>query len=129
MKCTRIYCGIDGLSHFGDVSFDVAPVDFAPPAPPLFLAAPIAAERVVFCQFPAGWLGDWHPAPRLQFFIQTSGELEVRVGGGEVRRFSAGSVILLEDTSGKGHVTRVLGDVGVQAVFVQLASTAPGTQP
>lgn len=128
MKCTRIYCGADGLSHFSDVSFDVAPVDFAPPAPPLFLAAPVDAERVVFCQFPAGWFGDWHPAPRRQFFIQMSGELEVRVGDDEVRRFSAGSVVLLEDTAGNGHITRVLGDVGVEGVFVQLASTALGTQ-
>ena len=89
----------------------------------------MGAERVVFSQFPAGWVGDWHPAPRLQFFIQLSGELEVEVGDGEVRRFSAGCVVLLEDTSGKGHITRVVGDTGVEAVFVQLASTEPGAQP
>lgn len=122
MKYTRIYCDSDGTSYFEDVQTDLAPVDFAPPAPPLYLAAPVEAERVVFSQFPAGWFGDWHPAPRVQFFIQLSGELEVRVGDGEARRFTAGSVVLLEDTSGKGHITRVVGDSAVDAVFVQLGS-------
>jgi hypothetical protein len=120
MKYTRIYCDAAGESHFEDVYVEVAPVDFAPPAPPLNLAAPLEAKRAVFCEFPAEWFGDWHPAPRRQFYFQMSGELEVRVGDGEIRKFSAGSLILLEDTSGKGHLTRVAGTSGVDAVFVQL---------
>jgi hypothetical protein len=40
-----------------------------------------------------------------------SGELEVEVSDGEIRRFGPGSVILVEDTSGKGHVSRVVGEV------------------
>ena len=64
MKYTRIYCDVDGESHFEDVYVEVAPVDFAPPASPLNLAAPLEAERAVLCEFPAEWFGDWHPAPR-----------------------------------------------------------------
>ena len=124
MKYTRIYCNVDGESHFEDVYVEVAPVDFAPPAPPLNLAAPIEAERLVLCEFPAGWIGDWHPAPRRQFFFQMSGELEVQVSDGEIRRFYAGSLALLEDTSGKGHLTRVVGNSEVDAVFIQLPAEA-----
>ena len=124
MKYTRIYCDVDGESHFEDVYVEVAPVDFAPPASPLNLAAPLEAERAVLCEFPAEWFGDWHPAPRRQFCFQMSGELEVQVSDGEIRRFSAGSLGLLEDTSGKGHLTRVVGNSGVDAVFVQLSAMA-----
>ena len=124
MKYTRIYCDVDGESHFEDVYVEVAPVDFAPPASPLNLAAPLEAERAVLCEFPAEWFGDWHPAPRRQFIFQMSGELEVQVSDGEIRRFSAGSLGLLEDTSGKGHLTRVVGNSGVDAVFVQLPAMA-----
>jgi hypothetical protein len=124
MKYTRIYCDVDGESHFEDVYVEVAPVDFAPPASPLNLAAPLEAERVVLCEFTAKWFGDWHPAPRRQFIFQMSGELEVQVSDGEIRRFSAGSLGLLEDTSGKGHLTRVVGNSGVDAVFVQLPAMA-----
>ena len=98
----------------------ISPRDFAPPTPPLHLTEPITAERTIFCTFPPGWFGDWHPAPRRQFYFQMSGEIEVQVSDGEVRRFTAGSVVLLEDTSGKGHSTRVVGDNAVEAVFVQL---------
>jgi hypothetical protein len=47
-------------------------------------------------------------------------ELEVQVSDGEVRRLSAGAVVYLEDTEGKGHTTRVVGDEAVSGVFVQL---------
>ncbi len=124
MKYRRIYCDVDGESHFEDVYVEVAPVDFAPPASPLNLAAPLEAERAVLCEFPAEWFGDWHLAPRRQFIFQMSGELEVQVSDGEIRRFSAGSLGLLEDTSGKGHLTRVVGNSGVDAVFVQLPAMA-----
>jgi hypothetical protein len=124
MNYTRIYCDAGGESHFEDVSVNVAPVDFAPPAPPLNMAAPLEAERTILCAVPAGWVGDWHPAPRRQFYFQMSGELEVEVSDGEIRRFSAGSLVLLEDTTGKGHLTRVVGSTGVDAVFVQLPAVA-----
>jgi len=120
MNYTRIYCDADGESHFEDVTVSVAPVDFAPPAPPLNLAAPIATERAILCTIPAAWIGDWHPAPRCQFFFQLTGELEVTVTDGEIRRFFAGSLVLLEDTKGKGHLTRVVGSTEVDAVFVQM---------
>lgn len=120
MNYTRIYCDSYGESHFEDVSVKTAPVVFAPPAPPLNMAEPLEAERTILCTIPAKWVGDWHPAPRRQFYFQMSGELEVEVSDGEIRRFSAGSLVLLEDTTGKGHLTRVVGDTVVDAVFVQL---------
>ncbi len=122
MKYTRIYCDVDSVSHFEDVYVEVTPVDFAPPAPPLNLAAPVEAERALLCEFPAQWSGDWHRPPHRQFYFQMSGELEVQVGDGEIRRFSAGSLVLLDDISGKGHLTRVVGNTGVEAAFVQLAA-------
>lgn len=120
MHYTRIYCDAAGDSHFEDVSVDLAPVDFAPPAPPLNLAKPVAAKQVVLSNFPEAWAGDWHCAPTRQFYLQLSGRLQVRVSDGRARELSAGSLVLLEDTFGTGHVTRVVGDSSVDAVFVQL---------
>ena len=122
MKYTRIYCDDAGDSQFEDVSVEVSPVDYAPPAPPLNLAAPIDSERIILFSVPACWVGDWHPSPCRQFYIQLSGELEIQVGDGEIRKFSAGSMILVKDTSGRGHVSRNLSNSEVNAVFVQLSA-------
>ena len=120
MEYTRIYGDSDGESHFEDVTVELSPVDFAPPAPPLNLAPPIAADRVVLGAAERAWFGDWHPTPNRQFFFQMSGKLEVAASDGEVRQFQAGSLLLLEDVSGKGHLSKVVGNKAVHGVFVQL---------
>ena len=50
-------------------------------------------------EIPAGWVGDWHPSPKLQWWFQLAGEVEVEVGDGEKRRFVAGSIVRVEDTT------------------------------
>ena len=53
----------------------------------------------------------WHVAPQRQFAINLTGELEVEVSDGERRRIGPGDLVMLEDTHGKGHVTRLIGPV------------------
>jgi quercetin dioxygenase-like cupin family protein len=53
---------------------------------------------------------DWHTAPRKQFAINMTGELEVEVSDGTRRRIGS-DLVYLEDTTGKGHVTRALGPI------------------
>ena len=120
MEYTRIYGDSDGESHFEDVTVELSPVDFAPPAPPLNLASPIAADRVVLGAAERAWFGNWHHTPKRQFYFQMSGKLEVAASDGEVRQFQAGSLLLLEDVSGKGHLSKVIGNEVVHGVFVQL---------
>ena len=61
--------------------------------------------------------------PRRQFVLGLVGELEVEVSDGEVRRFGPGSVILVEDTSGKGHLSRVVGTERSMAAAIRLADS------
>ena len=49
-----------------------------------------------------------HNAPRRLFIVQIDGTVEVEASDGEKRVFGPGSVLLVEDTTGKGHVTRSL---------------------
>jgi quercetin dioxygenase-like cupin family protein len=107
---TRIHSDSVGGSHFSDEELIFELVDFAPPAPPISVSKAFAAEKLIVISSAAGWYGDWHPAPGRQLMFCLSGILEVEVSDGEVRRFGPGSVILVEDTTGKGHVSRVVGD-------------------
>ena len=120
MKYTRVYTDENGETHFEDVEVELLPVDFAPPAPALNLSTFTEAKRFVFGNVPTGWFGDWHPAPKRQVFVYLSGKIEATVSDGEVRVFGPGSVTLLEDTTGKGHTSRVVGDQEVFGVIIQL---------
>jgi quercetin dioxygenase-like cupin family protein len=44
------------------------------------------------------------------WFIVLSGEMEFEAGDGEQHRVVPGSAVLLEDTVGMGHRSRVLGN-------------------
>ena len=127
MRYTRIYSDSGGESHFDEQTVDLVPSNFAPPAPPLNVSAPIPTAQMVFISSPPDWLGDWHPAPRRQYWIQVAGQIDVEVSDGEVRRFDPGDIALLEDVTGKGHVTRVAGSGDMQGVFVQLPDQAPAS--
>ncbi len=113
----------DGASHFSDEEMELRSSNFAPPAPPVDVSAFTPAKHFVLLHMPEGWFGDWHPTPYRQFFFWLSGETEVRVSDGEVRRFGIGSIVLVEDTTGKGHVTKAVGG-GALTAAVQL----PGAQ-
>ncbi len=120
MKYTRLYADNDGESHFEDVEVEFALAEFAPPAPPLELSSFTDAKRYGFLGALPGWFGDWHPAPKKQVLFYLSGEIEAQVSDGEVRRFGPGSVTLVEDTTGKGHTSRVIGEEQVLLAVVQL---------
>jgi len=56
------------------------------------------------------------------FFVLT-GEWEVAASDGETRRFGVGSVLLVEDTAGKGHSSQVVSEADSLAAMVQLADS------
>jgi len=53
--------------------------------------------------------------------VQIDGRVELEVSDGEKRVFGPGSVLLLEDTTGKGHVTRSL-EPGPRATLIAALS-------
>jgi hypothetical protein len=120
MKINRIYSDEDGESHMEEIEVSFELADFAPPAPPLHISKFMPANRYGFIKISKGWVGDWHPAPKRQLMVYISGEVEGEVSDGTTRRMRPGSVCLLEDTTGKGHNSRVVGNSDVILAVVQL---------
>lgn len=120
MKYTRYYADETGASRTEDIDVEFQPLDFAPPAPPLHLSSIVPASGFAFVRFPAGWVGDWHPTPRRQIFVFLAGELEGETSDGARRRYVSGTAALLEDTTGTGHRSWVVGNTDVLAAVVQL---------
>src|ERR1051326_4431602 len=128
---THLYTDNSGESHFEDVEIDLRWTDYEPPAPSLRLSSFELATQFGFMSAPAGWASDWHPSAARNLFFVISGEWEVTASDGETRRFGVGSdgetrrfgvgsVLLVEDTTGKGHSSRVISETDSLAVMVQL---------
>lgn len=120
MKITRIYSDEDGESHMEEIEVPFELADFAPPAPPLHISKFMPANKYGFIKASKGWIGDWHPAPKRQLMIYISGEVEGEVSDGTKARMGPGSICLVEDTTGKGHKSRIMGDSDALIMVVQL---------
>ena len=108
-----------GESHFEERELEFAKRSFAPPAAPFDLSEPEHAEALTFVALPAGWDDVVHPSPRCQTLIGMNGMVCVTTSDGQKREIGLGDVWRMEDTWGKGHHTRVVGDVPYLAAIVQ----------
>ncbi len=97
---TRIYTGQDGLSHAEEIELKMTAGG---------VADMMKATGVQFSSRPAAPGGDWHTGPARQFVITLSGRAELEVSDGKVA-VGPGHINLIEDTTGKGHITRNLED-------------------
>ena len=111
MGIYRLYTGDDGQSHIEDLDLESNEA----------LTSPQGATSFNFMTWPAGHFIDWHPAPRRQYVISLSGQLEIGLGDGTLRRFGPGDARLVEDTTGQGHTTRVVSDGPSVTAVVPLA--------
>lgn len=112
MGTFRLYTGTDGQSH-------IETIDLAAAAS---WTAGIPTTNITFRSAPVGQFTDWHPAPRRQFVIILSGQLEIGLGDGSKHIFGPGDARLVEDTTGKGHTTAVYGSVPCVTSTVPLAN-------
>jgi quercetin dioxygenase-like cupin family protein len=110
-KTWRLYTGSDGQSHIEAIDIEQK-ADWLKGLP---------ASQISFRVWPKGQFIDWHPAPRRQFVIILSGQLEIGCGDGSKQVFGPGDARLVEDTTGKGHTTRVVNSEPVLTATVPLA--------
>ncbi len=101
MRYFRVYSDAEGETHFEDIDVPMAEARNGS-----FLSALHPATGVIFRRTPPDFVVDWHVAPRRQFVVTLSGGGEVEASDGEVRRIGPGTIMLAEDLTGKGHITR-----------------------
>ena len=118
----RIYTDESGESHFEDLELELVSVDFAPPAAPLNIAPFLPVEKSLLIGFPVGWSGEaFHPSPNRQVLCFLQGEFSVTASDGTSRSFPVGSILLHEDTWGKGHSSSITSDTEGLVFAVTLA--------
>lgn len=118
VQCVRLFADENGDSHFVDIEFSMAEIQYAPPAPALEISEPTDATKFFWFRFPKDWHDAAHPSPRRQLFVVLEGEVEGWTSNGDTRIFKAGDRLLMEDTSGKGHGARPVNGEAVAVVIV-----------
>jgi len=103
-RILRIYADADGNSHIQELPIATKPgktrrTDMA------------TATGLIYADYTASSVEDWHRTPGRQFSISMSGEIEVEVSDGKKHAIHAGDIVFLEDLQGKGHITRILSPV------------------
>ncbi len=117
MAIIRIYTGGDGTSHFEDVEPRFAPRGDQSESAELIPGSGIAIRR-----FGAKRSNPWHHAPGRAAVFTLSGAVDIEIGDGTVRRLGPGDVLIAEDLTGQGHVTREVGPEPRVSIFVPLTS-------
>ncbi len=113
MRIHNLYEDEDGESHFRDIE-----VEWAEERGASKYSALLPATGIIFRKTSGDYDLDWHPAPRRQYIINLDAGAKLTASDGESRIIAAGEVILVEDISGKGHLSQSVGGQLRHSIFV-----------
>jgi quercetin dioxygenase-like cupin family protein len=115
MRIHNLYEDSNGVSHFRDIE-----VEWVEQRGVSKLSKRMPATGIIFRRTEGNYDVDWHPAPRRQYIINLDGGVKITASDGESRVIGAGEVLLVEDTSGKGHLSKSVGDKMRHSIFVPI---------
>lgn len=116
---TRLFTGADGKTKVEEYE-----VPLKAQGRGTELSTTVAVKSLQFRRTNQEYDLDWHPAPNRQFVITLSGESEVELEGGKKIRLGPGHILLAEDTTGQGHISRAVGSADRVSLFIPIADGA-----
>jgi hypothetical protein len=119
VSVTRLFTGSDGQTH----AEEIQDIRLTPDAARSGLEASddIKVKGLQFARTSPGWVRDWHVAERHQYIVTLRGIGEIELAGGRKIALEPGSIVLAEDSTGKGHISRTIGTEDRIALNIQLA--------
>lgn len=116
MRIHNLYEDEQGISHWRDVEveWEIERPDGRKES------ACLPASGIIFRYVPDTYDLDWHPAPRRQYIINLDAGVAITASDGERREIGAGEVILVEDVSGKGHLSQAINGQVRHSIFVPI---------
>ncbi len=104
MRIHNLYTDDKGESHFRDID-----VEWADERRGSKLSKRLPATGIIFRETQPENTVDWHNAPRRQYIVNLQSGVKITASDGESREIGIGEVLLVEDVSGKGHLSQGLG--------------------
>jgi hypothetical protein len=115
MQVVRIFTGPDGKSHLEDVDIQLEDRGAAGRISRLW-----NGPGVQFREVDGDYFIDYHNAPRRQLVVNLTGSVEIETGAGDRRVLGPGTILLAEDLTGQGHISRGVGGEPRTGLFVPL---------
>jgi hypothetical protein len=119
VRVTRLYTGSDGKTKVEEYE-----IPLKPQGKGTDLSATVSVKSLQFRRTNKDYDLDWHPAPNRQYVVTLSGESEIELEGGRKLRLGPGHILLAEDTTGQGHISRAIGAGDRISLFIPLADGA-----
>jgi hypothetical protein len=115
MRIHNLYEDANGISHFRDIEIEfVEERNFSK------LSKRLQATGIIFRETSGDYDLDWHPAPRRQYIVNLEGGVQITASDGESRIIGAGEIVLVEDISGKGHLSKAIGGKMRRSLFIPI---------
>ncbi len=115
MKFVHLYTGPDGKAHFRDVE-----VVFKETKRGTKRSEVMKVSGLEFTITDPDRSLDWHTARHRQFVITLEGETEIVASDGTKRTFGPGDIMLADDVTGQGHISRTINNRPRKAIMVTL---------
>ena len=119
MTITRLFTGPDGQTHAAKIEMKLRPSSLRAG---LDESEPLKVSGAQFVRWPPGYVWDWHTPKQRQYVITISGRAEVEVTGRQKILLNPGQILLAEDVTGKGHITRSIGSDDLVLLLVPFAA-------
>ena len=113
---TRLFTGADGQTHAETIDVKLTQQNAAGE-----LSEAVKVKGLQFRRTSPAYSYDFHPAPARQYVITLSGRGEIELVDGTKIPLMPGHILLAEDTTGKGHISRGVGAEDRLSLFIQLA--------
>ena len=112
---TRVYADAKGDSHFEDIQVPLNDMGIVGK-----LSDPVPARSLIFREVLPTYDWGFHHAPQRQYIVLLDGEIEIETSLGDRRTFRQGEILLMEDTTGKGHKTKNVLPTVRRSLFITL---------
>ena len=115
MQLVRVFTGPDEQSHFDEAEVDLN--DFGARGK---ISDRWPTTGMQFREVDGDYHLDFHVAPRRQLVVNLTGSVEIEVGDGTKRLLGPGTILMAEDTTGQGHISRNVGNEPRTCLFIHL---------
>ena len=117
----HLYTDADGETHFSEREFSFSVRPEIESHGSISVSVLDGVTGAMMYRISPGVVEDWHTAPRRQFNFVVQGQADITASDGQVLRLHPGSVLLIDDTTGKGHITANTGEVDHIALMIPVA--------